>query len=574
LGRLPATGLLSGGTANGQSYLNAAIAAAQSVANNSAATANEVTDAYNALTAAITAYQDSSLSALQVNSVAIAGFSPATYTCPPNASVPNVSATATTVDAAMFVVTQATTLPEAATVEVTAGDGTTATYTVNFRVNYMFSWDGNGIGTTADTPDAFGWTCSSSVTWSNADNATDTYAYRYRDNFGVSRVITHPANNNVFSYPLQLTCGKIYRFTCVNSNINAAISTTFGINTLADGTGTVLKSQTKTAPQWSSNTTFDFLFTVTETGNYYLTWQTTNGSDRNLAWNFLVSETGNASSVTFDTDGGSAVISQYFLTGESYTITEPEDPSKPEYDFAGWYTSKAYSTLFNFSAPVSDNTTVYARFVPEGGSSPVSISVVDDTLSLPSAKYMDITVSGNSELHISDSIPMVNSSINLVSENSWLFLDGVRPLKVISDWLSHVKINGTDFNADNDRVAIYGGGTVIILNGKETGRHALTAYKGENYAGESMDFEVNKYYRTDELGIFDNSIRSFKLKKGYSCTFANNPDGTGFSRVYIASDGDIEVPVMPEGLGFASFVRVAGIGSEKKDGPEEVRLST
>ena len=64
-------------------------------------------------------------------------------------------------------------------------------------------------------------------------------------------------------------------------------------------------------------------------------------------------------------------------------------------------------------------------------------------------------------------------------------------------------------------------------------------------------------YRTAELGAtFDNKIRSFRLKKGYSCTLANNPDGTGFSRVYIASDADIEVPEMPEGLEFVSFVRV------------------
>ena len=70
-----------------------------------------------------------------------------------------------------------------------------------------------------------------------------------------------------------------------------------------------------------------------------------------------------------------------------------------------------------------------------------------------------------------------------------------------------------------------------------------------------MEFEVEKYYRTAELGAtFDNKIRSFRLKKGYSCTLANNPDGTGFSRVYIASDADIEVPEMPEGLEFVSFV--------------------
>ena len=56
--------------------------------------------------------------------------------------------------------------------------------------------------------------------------------------------------------------------------------------------------------------------------------------------------------------------------------------------------------------------------------------------------------------------------------------------------------------------------------------------------------------------MMDN-IGSFKLKRGYSCTFAQNVDGTGASRVFIAQDGDLEVGVMPTNLDHqCSFVRV------------------
>ncbi len=556
-----ANGLLSGGTTKGQSYLSAEIATAQAVVDNSSATDAQLAAAFNTLTTVVSNYKDASLSNLQVNGVAIAGFSAITYDynydVATNASVPAVSATATATAAATVVVTQASALPGTATVVVTAGDGSTKTYTVNVRVNYMYSWAGNGMGTTTDIPSTFGWACSSAVTWADATSTNDTYAYRYRDNLGVGRVITHPVNNNVFSFPVTLTGGRVYNFTCNISNFNGAVSTMFGINTSSDATGTMLASQTKTAAQWTATTAVDFTFAVATTGTYYLVWQTTNGADRNFAWNFLIKELGNASTITFNTDGGSQVASQYFVAGNPYTVVAPADPIKDGYTFAGWFTSNSYTVPFNFSASVSGSTTVYARFVSQGSPTSTDIVIDNNTLSLPVAKYMNITVNGTSELHISsESAPLVNSTVNLTSDNSWLYFDAVKPSVITSDYLSSVKINGQPFNSQTDRMAIYGGGTVIIPNGMVTGKHALTAYKAENYTGESMQFEVNKYYRTAELGTFDNNIRSFKLKKGYSCTFANNPDGTGFSRVYIASDADIDVPVMPEGLEFASFVRV------------------
>lgn len=451
---------------------------------------------------------------------------------------------------------QALCLPATVTVNVTAGDGSTKAYSIKLSTSYILGWDGNGIGVTTDKPGDFGWTCSTAITWMDASDSNDAYAYRYRDNLGVGRVITHPANNNVFSFPVQLNAGKIYQFSCNSSNMNGAVSTMFGINISSDATGTMLNSQTKMSPKWSSSTTFDFIFSVPTTATYYVVWQTTNGADRNLAWNFQISEVGNALSVSFDTDGGNEIASQYFAEGDNYLIIEPEEPLKEGFVFAGWYKDNNYATPYNFGIPVSVNTTIYARFIPEGNTSQTNITIDNDIVSIQSARYMNITVSGKSELHISSSNPLVSSNINLASENSWLYFESVQPSNVISDWLSYVKINSQPFRPEIDRIAIHGGGSVIIPNGKEIGKRALTIYTGENYQGESMQLEYDKYYRDTELGSFDNNIRSFKLKKGYSCTFANNPNGTGHSRVFIASDEDIEVPIMPEGLEFASFVRV------------------
>ena len=52
-------------------------------------------------------------------------------------------------------------------------------------------------------------------------------------------------------------------------------------------------------------------------------------------------------------------------------------------------------------------------------------------------------------------------------------------------------------------------------------------------------------------------IASFKLKKGYMATFAENETGTGSSKVYIAADNDLTITTLPAGLqGKISLVRV------------------
>ncbi len=72
--------------------------------------------------------------------------------------------------------------------------------------------------------------------------------------------------------------------------------------------------------------------------------------------------------VTFDTDtanGGSAVASQ---TVEYYqTATEPTQPTRTGYTFGGWYSNSGCTTSFDFSKPITSNTTVYAKWTVNVG---------------------------------------------------------------------------------------------------------------------------------------------------------------------------------------------------------------
>ena len=67
--------------------------------------------------------------------------------------------------------------------------------------------------------------------------------------------------------------------------------------------------------------------------------------------------------VTFISSAGAPVPSEYVLSGE--TVEEPEDPVRNDYgylDFIGWYIDTTSDTLFDFSAPIVANTTLYARW--------------------------------------------------------------------------------------------------------------------------------------------------------------------------------------------------------------------
>ena len=64
--------------------------------------------------------------------------------------------------------------------------------------------------------------------------------------------------------------------------------------------------------------------------------------------------------VTFDSQGGSAVNDQTVTEGQ--TITEPAAPTRDGYTFAGWFTESSGGSQWNFSTAVTKNMTLYAQW--------------------------------------------------------------------------------------------------------------------------------------------------------------------------------------------------------------------
>ena len=66
--------------------------------------------------------------------------------------------------------------------------------------------------------------------------------------------------------------------------------------------------------------------------------------------------------VTFDSDEGSSVLSQTIVSGN--LALEPADPEKLGFAFDGWYTEPAHSNLYNFSSPVTEDISLFAKWTP------------------------------------------------------------------------------------------------------------------------------------------------------------------------------------------------------------------
>lgn len=184
-----------------------------------------------------------------------------------------------------------------------------------------------------------------------------------------------------------------------------------------------------------------------------------------------------------------------------------------------------------------------------------TIEITAATQTASSYTDKEIVINGKSDLHITATTsPLTNSIVKLNSVDSWLFFDNLRPQYVIDNLLQYVSVNNqAAVNKTNCRVAIYAHGTVIMPY--PSNFKPLEAFTEQNFSGESYSYEPQTYYKG--LGVMENKIRSFRLKRGYMVTLANNSDGTGYSRVFIADKSDLEIGIISNLLDKTiSFIRV------------------
>ncbi len=194
------------------------------------------------------------------------------------------------------------------------------------------------------------------------------------------------------------------------------------------------------------------------------------------------------------------------------------------------------------------------------------------SVSARSIQYEQITSSCTlataADIHIqaTERAIVSEATVNLTSEDAWLFFDNVRPNDVAEHYAANIQVDGEPLIINkNARVALYEQGTVVIPHPHDY--HPLKVYTDTGFEGNAATFACNYYYSAkppvnapDSLCrplLLDNTIHSLKLKRGYMATLACEPDGMGYSRIYIADTHDLELNTLPSELdGKISYIRV------------------
>ena len=100
-----------------------------------------------------------------------------------------------------------------------------------------------------------------------------------------------------------------------------------------------------------------------------------------LKWNVIKYE------VAFSTNGGNSIAS--VKVNQGATVDKPVDPTKANCIFVGWYADNAFTTLYDFTAPITKNITLFAKweerasehtikFNTNGGSAIADVVVADN----------------------------------------------------------------------------------------------------------------------------------------------------------------------------------------------------
>ncbi len=153
--------------------------------------------------------------------------------------------------------------------------------------------------------------------------------------------------------------GKVANATII-VQAQAATITKYTVTFNSNG-GSAVASQTvesgKTATQPANPTRSGYTFNGWYNGSTKFNFSTSITSNLTLTANWTANPTVTKYTVTFNSNGGSAVASQTVESGK--TATQPANPTRSGYTFNGWYNG---STKFNFSTPITSNLTLTANW--------------------------------------------------------------------------------------------------------------------------------------------------------------------------------------------------------------------
>lgn len=228
-------------------------------------------------------------------------------------------------------------------------------------------------------------------------------------------------------------------------------------------------------------------------------------------------------------------------------------------------TSGAIDPATAINLPLKINTV--ATTITANGEINLGTGTLDVTAATLSGQSLSgaggtLTVNQDGYIELSDATPFKTTTpkvqINFTSGIGWVKTLNTSARIVSLSYLGQIKVNGIASSyASNLRLDnYYLKGCVIRSN--EATTSPLTVYDSGNLQGNSGLITVNTIHSGDAIAsTMNNKIESFILKKGFMATFADEANGTGSSKNYIASESDLVINVFPKLLqNSISFIRV------------------
>lgn len=186
-----------------------------------------------------------------------------------------------------------------------------------------------------------------------------------------------------------------------------------------------------------------------------------------------------------------------------------------------------------------------------------SVVMEDETLSQVGLEDTEVTLKGLSSLYLTGSADQVlaGSIVDLVSDDAWLFLPGVSRQEWESEGLAnHVRIGGQPMkDGSNCVLQNYYNGLFVKPSPSMS---FVAAELWADGSDVSKPVSLDKVYVGAEIPVGDNALSKVFLKRGFMLTVAENEDGTGAGKVYMATENSLTINIGAELSGKVSFLRV------------------
>lgn len=187
------------------------------------------------------------------------------------------------------------------------------------------------------------------------------------------------------------------------------------------------------------------------------------------------------------------------------------------------------------------------------------MTLVSSTLTMTAGTVTNgiLSVTNESTVYLQQGSMSASLYLNFLDAASWVYIKQDNPQNLLAK-LGNIFVNDVAGTLDNNfRINQYyqNGSVVRPLSNSFA---AAKIYSGTNLQGTSADVNEDIIYSGASVpNGMNNNIGSFKLKRGFMATMAVNDNGTGKSRVFIASESDLTVNTLDVALqGNVSFIRV------------------